>query len=130
MHSPVRLLAVTEHCGNPHPAYGFLTKTPCGVCLQAMLQCHEAARQHIASRATHVIFGLASPSWPPAVVATAAAMAVEIAASLSAQQLIMQTPVKVKQMMQAQVQAALTTHRKQLRQLQAANENRQNAEVE
>ena len=82
------------------------------------------------SRATHVIFGLASPSWPPAVVATAAAMAVELATSLSAQQLIVQTPTKVKETMRAQVQAALTMHRKQLRQKQATSEHRQNAEVE
>ena len=97
--------------------------------MQAMLQCHEAARQHITSKATHVIFGLASPSWPPAVVATAAAMAVEVATSLSAQQLIVQTQVKVKEMMRAQVQAALTTHKKQLKQMQAISENRQNTQV-
>ena len=129
MYSPVRLLTVTKHCSEPQPASNFLA-TPAGSALQAMLQCHEAARQHVTSRAAYVIFGLASPSWPPAVVATAAAMAAEVATSLSAQQLMVQTPVKVKDMMRAQVQAALTTHKKQLKQMKATSENRQNAEVE
>ncbi len=57
-------------------------------------------------------------------------MAAEVATSLSAQQLMVQTPVKVKDMMRAQVQAALTTHKKQLKQMKATSENRQNAEVE